>query len=60
MACRYCGSSNYGKSCLRSPEKSSGGNGIHKHTHDGEKCVYCGSKYIGKGCPYSPSGTHER
>ena len=62
--CIYCGSTNYGTSCLFSPEK----NKIHKHGHgisdrDGKRhCVWCGrviDKSGGTGCLFSPNGLHQ-
>lgn len=66
--CIYCGSTNYGYSCLFHGEeiKKLGlkEKAVHVHGHgksvkDGKShCIYCGKTDHGNGCLYSPDGKH--
>ena len=49
--CIYCGSTNYGKSCIFGPLNT------HIITSEPNKCIYCGSGNLGSGCPWNPYGS---
>lgn len=50
--CIYCGSRNYGPSCIYSPHK----NKVHVHVHNGGRCIYCGTNNLAGKCIYNPYG----
>jgi len=48
--CIYCGSTNYGRSCIFGPQN------VHVITSKPNQCVYCGSASYGSGCAFNPYG----